>query len=126
IILCGISATPPHKEINKTAIGATASVSWKYFSNVFSLTEYLHSQGYKLVGVEQTNNSLSLENWHPNFKNGLALIFGNEVEGLSEELLPHLDFALEIPQFGTKHSFNVSVSAGIVGWHAILKGHCDV
>ncbi len=124
ILLYGITAQPPHKEINKTAIGATASVSWSYFSNASSLLEYLDSEGYLLVGVEQTEGSTFLQNWNPNFqKHKYALFLGNEVDGVSEEFLPHLDIAIEIPQFGTKHSFNVAVSAGIVGWHALLKGH---
>ncbi len=122
ILLCGITAKPPHKEINKTAIGATASVSWKYFSKPSDILKYLRDKKYLIVGVEQTDSSIPLQDWNPNFLSKKALIFGNEVDGISEEFLSHLDLALEIPQFGTKHSFNVAVSAGIVGWHAVLKG----
>ena len=123
ILLFGISAQPPHKEINKTAIGATASVSWKYFSDATKLIEYLQAREYVLAGVEQTKDSLMLENWKPNSSVRYALFFGNEVDGVSEEFLDYLELALEIPQFGTKHSFNVAVSAGIVGWHALVNGH---
>jgi tRNA G18 (ribose-2'-O)-methylase SpoU len=123
LLLYGITAQPPHKEINKTAIGATASVSWNYFSNATALLKYLKAEGYLLVGVEQTEGSTSLQNWKPDFKNKYALFFGNEVDGVSEEFLSHLDIAIEIPQFGTKHSFNVAVSAGILGWHALYTGH---
>lgn len=122
LLLYGITAQPPHKEINKTAIGATASVSWNYFSDASGLLTYLKAEGYLLVGVEQTEGSTSLQNWKPDFKNKYALFFGNEVDGVSEEFLPHLDAAIEIPQFGTKHSFNVAVSAGILGWHALYTG----
>lgn len=122
LLLYGITAQPPHKEINKTAIGATASVSWNYFSDASALLTYLKAEGYLLVGVEQTEGSTSLQNWKPDFKNKYALFFGNEVDGVSEEFLPHLDAAIEIPQFGTKHSFNVAVSAGILGWHALYTG----
>lgn len=125
ILLFGISAQPPHKEINKTAIGATASVPWRYFSTAEDLVDYLQANKFQLVGVEQTDHSLSLEEWNPESSGKYALFFGNEVEGLSSEFLNHLDLAVEIPQFGTKHSFNVAVSAGIVGWHAVSKGYLN-
>ncbi|NBC04946.1 MAG: TrmH family RNA methyltransferase [Bacteroidetes bacterium] len=122
ILLCGISARPPHREINKTAIGSTVSVSWKYFSKPLDVLKYLRDRKYEIVGVEQTDKSIPLHDWKPDFLRKKALIFGNEVDGISDEFLSHLDLALEIPQFGTKHSFNIAVSAGIVGWHAVLKG----
>jgi len=122
LLLYGITAHPPHKEINKTAIGATASVSWKYFSEVSPLIEYLRNEKYQLVGVEQTIQSILLQNWDPEPFGKCALFFGNEVDGLSDKILEHLDTVVEIPQFGTKHSFNVAVSAGILGWHAVRKG----
>lgn len=121
--LCGITAHPPHKEIIKTAIGATASVDWSYSEKVTAVLEALKQDGYILIGVEQTDESLPLQKWQPQKEEKYAFIFGNEVEGLSEETLPYLDTAVEIPQYGTKHSFNVSVSIGIVGWHYMLHAN---
>ena len=113
IYLCGISAQPPHPEINKTALGATDTVNWKYFVKVGEAVKEAISQGYKIVIIEQTSNSIPLSEFeYPN--EPIALVFGNEVRGVSEEVLPFCDVALEIPQFGTKHSFNISVCAGIV------------
>lgn len=115
IILCGISPTPPHKEINKTAIGATHTVNWKYKKSILEAVQTLKAEGYAIVGVEQTQNSIHLEDF--SWDGGrLAVIVGNEVNGISEEILPLLDNCLEIPQYGTKHSLNVSVCTGIVLW----------
>ncbi len=121
LCLCGISAQPPHKEILKTAIGATASVDWMYENSVVQLAKQLKQTGYQLMGIEQTNQSIELQDWVAKKDQKYALFFGNEVDGLSGELLPLLDCAVEIPQFGTKHSFNVAVTAGIVGWHMIAN-----
>lgn len=117
IYLCGITAVPPHREINKTALGATESIEWKYFESTIEALKKLKANGYDIAAVEQVENSISLEKFSPTIKDKTALIFGNEINGVSTEALKVSDFCLEIPQFGTKHSFNVSVSAGIVLWH---------
>jgi tRNA G18 (ribose-2'-O)-methylase SpoU len=119
IILCGITSVPPNKEITKTAIGATESVSWKYNESVLDAVTNLKKLGYQIAGIEQTDNSVSLEKFEPTIP--IALVFGNEVNGLSEEILSSLDVAVEIPQYGTKHSFNVAVCGGIVLWEVFQK-----
>jgi len=116
IYLCGISATPPHKEIHKTALGAEESVEWKYFESGMQAAEHLQSNCYVLWGVEQTQNSVSLEQFTVEHGKRYALVFGNEVHGINQEVIDRCEGCIEIPQFGTKHSFNVSVSAGIVLW----------
>ena len=116
IYLCGISATPPHKEIHKTALGAEDSVDWKYFESAVQAVEHLQANDYALWGVEQTQNSTSLEKFIIEAGKRYALIFGNEVRGIGQKALDCCEGCIEIPQFGTKHSFNVSVSAGIVLW----------
>jgi len=121
IYLCGISAKPPHKEINKTAIGADLSVEWEYIENVKNCITELKSKNYKIAGIEQTDKSIMLNDFIPTEKTKYALVFGNEVDGISDSILELLDFALEIPQFGTKHSFNVAVTGGIVSWDFINK-----
>lgn len=115
IIICGISATPPNREINKTAIGATESVAWEYFESICDAIKKLKDEDFRIIGVEQTDQSILL----PEFKatnEKMAVIFGNEVDGISDEILGMIDTCIEIPQFGTKHSLNVSVCAGIVLW----------
>lgn len=114
IWLCGITAKPPHREITKTALGATESVSWDYAAEINELVIKLKQEGYIIAGVEQTDSSLSLSEFTPEKNKKYALILGNEVEGISQEILPLLDVCIEIPQEGTKHSLNVSVAAGIV------------
>jgi len=121
ICLCGITATPPHREINKTALGSTDSVSWKYFPETSVALESLHNKGYILQGVEQTNTSIPFHLFQPQKEKKYALIFGNEVKGLDEALIPLLDGCIEIPQYGTKHSLNISVAAGIVIWDFFLN-----
>ena len=116
IILCGFTATPPHREIHKTALGATESVSWQYIKQTEDAVTQLQADGYEVIAVEQTTSSRSLQQFHPKKGSKYALVFGNEVKGVSNEALKLCDHALEIPQFGTKHSLNVSVSAGIVIW----------
>jgi tRNA G18 (ribose-2'-O)-methylase SpoU len=116
IYLCGISATPPHREIHKTALGAEDSVDWKYFETTVQAVEYLQANDYAVWGVEQTENSISLEQFTIEAGKRYALIFGNEVRGICQEALDRCEGCIEIPQFGTKHSFNVSVSAGITLW----------
>ena len=115
--LCGITATPPHREIQKTAIGATQSVNWVYEASAADACEKLKRQGYRIVGVEQTDESQPLQAFEVDKATPYALVMGNEVEGLHQDVLPLLDAAVEIPQFGTKHSLNIAVSSGIVMWH---------
>ncbi len=115
IYLCGISATPPNREITKTAIGATESVKWSHHPDISQAIQQLKASGYSIIGIEQTDNSVLLQNFtqHPE---KMAIVFGNEVDGISEYILQELDYCIEIPQYGTKHSLNVSVCAGIVLW----------
>lgn len=119
--LCGITATPPHREIQKTAIGATNSVAWSYHESVVEACQSWRAKGYQLIGIEQTDESQPLHQFRVAPDQPYALIMGNEVEGLHNDVLPLLDAAIEIPQFGTKHSLNIAVSSGIVMWH-FLEG----
>lgn len=116
--LCGLTATPPHREMNKTALGATESVSWKHFDNTTDSLKELKQNGFILIAIEQTSGAISLEKFPFQDYDKVALIFGNEVKGVSDDALALCDFAIEIPQFGTKHSLNISVSAGIALWQA--------
>lgn len=116
IYLCGICATPPNKEIHKTALGAEDSVSWKFFASTVEAMKELAEKKYHIFAVEQTENSISLENIQLKPDHSYALVFGNEVRGIEQEVINMCASSLEIPQFGTKHSFNISVSAGIVLW----------
>lgn len=117
IYLCGITAKPPHREILKTAIGATESIDWQYMNSTKDCISQLRESSYFLIGIEQTDQSKPLTELQLPKEQKTALIFGNEVEGLSSGILDHLDTFVEIAQFGTKHSLNVSVCAGIVLWH---------
>ena len=121
MILCGFTAQPPHREIMKTALGSTESVAWRHFSETKTALEALRTEGYTLIAVEQADASVFLNNVEIDAKTGqkYALIFGNEVEGVSEMAMEMADFVLEIPQFGTKHSLNISVSVGIVAWEFV-------
>jgi 23S rRNA (guanosine2251-2'-O)-methyltransferase len=121
IILCGITAQPPHREIEKTALGATQSISWVYFESIKEALEHLRTENYQITAVEQAENSISLNHFQPKTTEKYALIFGNEVNGVSEEAMEMIDACIEIPQFGTKHSFNIVVSAGIVLWDFFAK-----
>lgn len=113
LCLCGITATPPHPEIHKTALGAEESVSWKYYATALEAVEDLHSQGYAVYAVEQCEGSMMLPQFqHPS--GPMAIVMGNEVKGVHQEVIDLCDGCIEIPQFGTKHSLNVSVTAGIV------------
>ena len=115
LYLCGITAKPPHREIQKTAIGATESVNWEYNEDAISIIHRYKKEGYTIISVEQTSNSIALGNY--NWKNEKVLIvFGNEVDGVQQKIIDLSDFSLEIPQWGTKHSFNITVSAGIILW----------
>ncbi|WP_411272931.1 RNA methyltransferase [Daejeonella sp.] len=121
ICLCGITAQPPHREIEKTALGATQSIDWAYYGTVTTAIEGLKREGYIIIAVEQAENSVKLTDYEPKKSEKYALIFGNEVHGVSEEAMNMADECLEIPQFGTKHSFNIVVSAGIVLWDFFSK-----
>jgi len=121
IYLCGITATPPDKEIHKTALGAENSVDWKYFKTTEEAVDALKEEGYIIVAVEQVESSISLNEYRPAPEEKLALIFGNEVNGVQQEVVNMCDITIEIPQFGTKHSFNIAVSAGIVLWDLFYK-----
>jgi len=116
IILCGITPVPPHREIHKAALGATESVDWQYYRSVKEAVLYLKTLQYEVLGIEQTTDSVSITEYEINHHKKYALVLGNEVEGISDEILPCCDGFLEIPQHGTKHSLNVSVCSGIVMW----------
>jgi len=117
IYLCGITATPPHRDIHKTALGAENTVDWKYFENTISAINILKDKGYKIVAVEQAAQSTMLQHFNLNISEKLALVFGNEIDGVEESIMDIADYCIEIPQFGTKHSLNITVSMGIVIWH---------
>jgi 23S rRNA (guanosine2251-2'-O)-methyltransferase len=121
IYLCGITATPPNREIHKTALGATESVLWKYFEKTTDAIMQLKNSGYIVIAIEQTDSSISLSDFKPEKNNKYAVVFGNEVKGVEDEVLNICDNCIEIPQFGTKHSLNVSVTAGIVIWDFFNK-----
>lgn len=116
IILCGITPQPPHREIHKAALGATESVDWSYESDINATINDLKSQGFEVVGIEQTTNSTIITDFKIDNTKKYAVILGNEVEGISDEALQNIDSFIEIPQLGTKHSLNVSVCGGIVMW----------
>lgn len=116
VILCGITAKPPHREIQKTALGATESVEWEYASNCNEALLNAKERGYKVYGVEQVSGSISLLDFKPSQNQKTVLVFGNEVKGVSQSVLDLCDDYIEIPQDGTKHSLNISVSVGVVLW----------
>ncbi len=126
IILCGITATPPHREIHKTALGATESVSWNYFPETSQAVAQLKREGYKVLAVEQVDHSVDLADFQPEKHVKYALVFGNEVKGVDEEVLMRCDGCIEIPQFGTKHSLNVAVTAGMIVWDFYSKTRHDL
>ena len=121
IYLCGITGRPPHREINKTALGATESVDWEYVENVTQLAQTLTDEGYKITVIEQTDCGEMLMDFKASPENKYALVFGNEVFGVNENLLPLAHHCVEIPQYGTKHSLNIAVSIGIVVWSMMDK-----
>ena len=116
ILLCGITATPPHKEIRKTALGATESVQWQYSKNTFDAVDRLKTKGVVVLAIEQAEGSTSLSDFTPKPNTTYALVFGHEVKGVSQEIVSAANKVLEIPQEGIKHSLNVSVSVGLVVW----------
>jgi 23S rRNA (guanosine2251-2'-O)-methyltransferase len=119
IYLCGYTPKPPHRDIHKTALGATETVRWKYMDKALEAAKTLKSTGYRIVGVEQVAASIPLQEFKFATGEKMVLLFGNEVEGVSEELLAYCDSCIEIPQFGMKHSLNVSVAAGMVLWELV-------
>lgn len=119
IVLCGLTACPPHRDIHKTALGATESVDWVYEAQVIDSVRELKKQGYTIIAAEQAQETILLQDLASHCGDRVAFIFGNEVFGVAQEVITLSDFVVEIPQFGTKHSLNVSVSVGIVLWEAI-------
>ncbi len=116
IYLCGITATPPNKEIHKTALGATDSVEWEYSDETITIVEKLKSENIEIISIEQAENAIMLDNFEIEDNKKYAIIFGNEVKGVDQKIVSTSDKVIEIPQFGTKHSLNISVSAGVVIW----------
>jgi len=116
VVLCGITAQPPHREILKTAIGATQSMDWVYHKNTKDAITELKADGFQIIAIEQAEGSIPLQKFQPTTDGKYALIFGNEVTGVSDEAMEMIDACIEIPQFGTKHSLNISVCAGVVVW----------
>ena len=121
IFLCGITAQPPHREIQKAALGATETVAWEYRADIIALIHELKATNTKVYAIEQVENSISLEKFSPNNSEEIALIFGNEVMGVSQEAINICDGSIEIPQYGTKHSLNIAVSCGVVIWDIFAK-----
>ncbi len=121
LYLAGITATPPHREITKTAIGAELAVNWEHVSDPDKVVRKLKEEGYTVVGLEQTDSSISMQDWAPIQGGKWLVIVGNEVDGVDQNLVDLCDILVEIPQFGTKHSLNVSVSTGMVLWHLVSK-----
>lgn len=120
VYLCGITATPPHRDIQKTALGATESVEWTYFATTLEAIDNLKGNGYQIAAIEQAENSIMLDEFQPESRK-LAIIFGNEVSGVDQAVVDRCDCVIEIPQFGTKHSLNISVSVGVVVWDLFKK-----
>ncbi|MBO9727661.1 MAG: RNA methyltransferase [Chitinophaga sp.] len=121
IVLCGYTPVPPHRDINKTALGATETVEWQYFDTTVNAVEELKAAGYKVLAIEQAVNSHMLDRFQPPAGQPLALVFGNEVSGVDGEVMKLVDGCIEIPQLGMKHSLNISVTTGIVVWDIFVK-----
>jgi len=121
IYLCGITAQPPHREIQKTALGATETINWKYFNQTSTAVKELKEKGYQIASIEQAEDSVMLNEFEVNSDKKIAVIFGNEVKGVDQEIVNESDVVIEIPQYGTKHSLNISVSVGIVLWDLFQK-----
>lgn len=121
VILCGITATPPHKDIHKTALGATESVDWHYEKDCLKVIEDLNAKGVVTLAVEQAENAVMLHEFEPESETAYALVFGNEVKGVQQKVVSACKGVIEIPQYGTKHSLNISVSAGVVLWDVFAK-----
>jgi len=121
IYLSGITAQPPHRDIQKTALGATESVEWEYIDSTLDCLEKLQKEGYHCLAIEQAENSLMLDKFESKQHDKIAVVFGNEVKGVQQSVIDQCDHCIEIPQLGTKHSLNISVSAGIVLWQLFKK-----
>ena len=121
IYLCGITATPPHKDIHKTALGSTETVDWEYVENTLELVNRLKTNGVKVCSIEQAENATMLNDFTPQQQTTYALVFGNEVKGVAQDVVSASDLVIEIPQYGTKHSLNISVSVGVVVWDIFSK-----
>ena len=121
IYLCGITATPPHKDIHKTALGSTNAVAWEYAKNTLDIIKDLQAKKVKILAIEQAENATMLNNFVPQLETTYAVVFGNEVKGVSQEVVNASDAVIEIPQYGTKHSLNISVSIGVVLWDFLSK-----
>lgn len=128
IFLCGITPKPPHRDIQKTALGATDSVEWSYYEKTTDAVRHLKAESYKIIAVEQADVAVELQDFKIEKAQKYALVFGHEVNGVDQKVLDQCDMCVEIPQFGTKHSFNIAISAGIVLWelykHLTLNGGC--
>ena len=121
IYLCGITATPPHKEIQKTALGSTEAVDWSYAKDTLAVVEKLQSVNVKVMAIEQAQNATVLQDFYPNNQSIYALVFGHEVKGVNQAVVNQCDGVIEIPQFGTKHSLNIAVCGGLVLWDLFSK-----
>ena len=121
IYLCGITGTPPHRDIHKTALGATETVEWVYFDSTIVALEELKRNGYEIFSIEQAEDAVNLNEFVPAMNKKYAVVFGNEVDGVNQEVINASDVVIEIPQYGTKHSLNISVSVGIVVWDLFAK-----
>ncbi|PNW30000.1 RNA methyltransferase [Formosa algae] len=121
IYLCGITATPPHKDIHKTALGSTETVAWEHATQTLDVVEKLQAENVKVLSIEQAENATMLDEFTPEADTTYALVFGNEVKGVAQNVVSASDMVIEIPQFGTKHSLNISVSAGVVIWDVFSK-----
>ncbi|HRV54710.1 MAG: RNA methyltransferase [Flavobacteriaceae bacterium] len=121
IYLCGITATPPHKDIHKTALGATETMAWEYAKDTLEIVEKLNAEGVKVISIEQAENAVMLDQFTPEKDTVYALVFGNEVKGVQQAVVSASDLVVEIPQYGTKHSLNISVSCGVVVWDVFSK-----
>ena len=121
IYLVGITGSPPNKDIDRTALGATESIDWEHVSSISKIEKELKEGGWRIALIEQTDESIKLQNFNPKSDEKFAFVFGNEVFGVSDEALQCAELAIEIPQFGTKHSFNITVSLGIVLWDHLTK-----
>lgn len=121
IYLCGITAQPPHKDIHKTALGATETVAWEYVENTLEVVKKLQQEGIKVFSIEQAENSVMLQNFKPESRESCAVVFGNEVKGVQQEVVTASNAVIEIPQLGSKHSLNIAVSAGVIIWDLFVK-----
>lgn len=121
VYLCGITGQPPHRDIHKTALGATETVDWKYFEKTMKAANELKEKAYQIVSIEQAKGAVMLNDFRPEAGKKYAVVFGNEVDGVEQEVVNSSDVVVEIPQYGTKHSLNISVSAGIVVWDMVQK-----